>query len=137
LTAFNGAANLASPAETEPTQFIYQVQDPTNPADTRFLHVLQGADAGASMVTATYMQSTAGTSFDGAVFGSNAVYFPVSATAVFAGATLPAPAGVHTMMVTGLTPNASYSVTLASGSVSIAAGAGQSTDAAGVLVVTF
>jgi hypothetical protein len=137
MTSFNGAALLNTYAETEPTRFIYQVQDPTNPADTRFLHVLQGADAGASMVTATYMQSTAGSPFDGAVFGSNAVYFPVIATAVFTGTTLPAPAGVHNMMVTGLTPNASYSVTLANGAVSVAAGAGQSTDAAGVLVVTF
>lgn len=69
------------------------------------------------------------------------MYFPVSANGVFAGTTLPAPAGVHTMLVTGLAPNTSYSVSVqAAGNgntVSIAVGTGTSTDSAGVLSVTF
>jgi hypothetical protein len=46
------------------------VEDPAKPSDTRFLHVLQGADPGAPV------QSTGGDAFDGAVFASSSVYFP-------------------------------------------------------------
>ena len=137
ITFFNGAAMLSPIAELEPTQYILQVQDPTNPADTRFLHVLQGADAGVSMAAATYLQSTAGTAFDGAQFASVAVYFPQSSTTVFAGTTVPAPAGVHTVLVTGLTPGAGYSVTFAQNTIAIAAGGVSMADAAGVLAIMF
>ncbi len=78
ITARYAAGDLTTVAELEPSQYVMTIQDPSNPTDTRFLHVLQGADAGAAMVPATYVQSTSGTPFDGAVFGSNAVYFPVS-----------------------------------------------------------
>jgi hypothetical protein len=141
LSYFNGAVNLNPIADLEPTQYIYQVADPSLPTDTRFLHVLQGADPGAAMVPATYLQSTNGTAFDGAVFGSQAVYFPQSATTAFAGATFSAPSGVQTMLVTGLTPGASYGVTiLPNGSgytVTVApGGVGSISDAAGVLQIT-
>jgi hypothetical protein len=49
-----------------------------------------------------------GTTFDGAAFGSTAVYFPVNGNGSFTGVTLSAPAGVHTMLIAGLTPNAAY-----------------------------
>ncbi len=49
ITSFNGAANLSPIADLEPTRYILQVQDPSLPTDTRFLHVLQGADPGAAM----------------------------------------------------------------------------------------
>ncbi|HXR36761.1 MAG TPA: hypothetical protein VN754_12465, partial [Candidatus Binataceae bacterium] len=137
-----GAGNLNSVAELEPTQYVYTVQDPANPTDTRFLHVLQGANPGASMAPALDLQSISGTAFDGAVFAGAAVYFPVSGGGSFAGTTLSAPAGVHTMLVTGLAPSAAYSVSVQpSGSgnaVSIAAGGiSPTTDGAGVLRVTF
>jgi hypothetical protein len=56
----------------------------------------------------------------------------------FNGTTLTVPAGVHSVFVTGLVPNASYGVTVqAAGSghtIAIAAsGAGAATDAAGVM----
>jgi len=141
LTSFNGAATLNPIADLEPTRYIYQVQDPTIPTDTRFLHVLQGADPGVPMAPATYLQSTGGTAFDGAVFASTAVYFPVSNNGAFAGATFSAPAGVHTLFVTGLTPNATYGAGVAvSGPgnlVTVAAGGASVADAAGVLVVNF
>jgi hypothetical protein len=141
-TYFNGAAQLAPIAELEPTQFIYQVQDPANPATTRFLHVLQGADAGAAMAAAAYLQTSAGTAFDGAQFGSTEVWFPVSTATAFVGATFPAPAGVHSAMVTGLAPNTSYGFSVQSagnGSTIVLSvgGSGAVTDAAGVLTVTF
>ncbi|HTY55953.1 MAG TPA: hypothetical protein VMB26_12155, partial [Candidatus Binataceae bacterium] len=111
------------------------------PADTRFLNVLQGADPGAPMAPATYVQSTSGTAFDGAAFAGSAVYFPVTNVG-FAGTTLSAPSGVGLMLVTGLTPNATYSISVqsaASGNVvSIApASSGTAADSAGVLRLTF
>jgi hypothetical protein len=142
LSSFDGAVNLNPIAELEPTRYIYQVADPALPSDTRFLHVLQGADPGAAMAPATYQQSTSGTAFDGAVFGSAAVYFPVSATAPFGGTTLTAPAGVHTLLVTGLAPGTSYGVSIqpnGSGKVVTVAtsGAVSTTDAAGVMELSF
>ncbi len=110
LAATYAASNLTSLAQMEPTRYVLTVQDPTLPADMRFLHVLQGADAGAAMVSATYLQSTQGTAFDGAVFGSTAVYFPVSTTVQITATTFTVPSGVHTLLVAGLTANASYGV---------------------------
>ena len=142
ITSVNGAAALSWVADLEPTQYLLTVQDPTLPTDTRFLHVLQGADAGASMAAATYLQSNGGTPFDGAVFGGTAVYFPVSASAIFGATTFPAPAGVHTLLVTGLAPNTAYGVGVqAQGAGNVVTvspgGAGAIADAAGVLLVTF
>ena len=89
------------------------------------------------MTPASYLQSTAGTALDGAGFSSVAVYFPQSATASFAGTTLPAPAGIHTVLVTGLIPGATYAVSVAPGTVTVTAGNGSTADSAGVLSVTF
>jgi len=143
LTYFSGVAALNPLAELEPTRFIYQAQDPGNPADTRFLHVLQGADAGAPMVAANYLQSTAGTAFDGAQFGGSEVWFPVSGTGVFGGATLPVLAGVHSVLIAGLAPGGTYTTsTQPSGSglaVSVypAVSGGATADAGGVLQLSF
>ncbi|HYL99682.1 MAG TPA: hypothetical protein VEZ90_12065 [Blastocatellia bacterium] len=142
IAARNATADLTTIAELEPSQFVMTIQDTSNPADTRFLHVLQGADAATAMVPATHLQSTAGTSFDGAIFGTLAVYFPVSATASFTGTTISAPAGVHTMLVTGLAPNTTYGVNIVvSGtghSIAVStSGTGGTADAAGVLRLTF
>ncbi len=139
---FNGAAQLDPIAELEPTQFIYQVQDPANPATTRFLHVLQGADPGAAMAAATYLQSSSGTAFDGAQFGATEVWFPVSSVTAFGGAVFPAAAGVHSALITGLAPHTSYGVSVlaAGGGNTIGVtpgGSSASTDAGGVLVLTF
>jgi hypothetical protein len=141
-SAVDGAVNLNPIAELEPTQYIYTVEDPTLPVDTRFLHVLQGADPGAAMSPAAYLQSSSGTAFDGAAFSAIAVFFPVSATTAFAETTLSVPAGVHTALVTELAPNASYNVSIQSGGtgnvISITPnGTGSTTDGAGVLKLTF
>lgn len=142
ITAFNGAANLNPIADLEPTRYILTVQDPSLPTDTRFLHVLQGADAGAAMTGALYVASYSGVGFDGAVFGSSAVFFPVKAQpAMSTGAMMALPAGVHTVLVAGLAPNGTYSASLlpnGGGNVlSVASGTGYTADAAGVLRLTF
>jgi hypothetical protein len=134
---FNGAQKLNPIAELEPTQFIYTVQDPINPASTRFLHVLQGADSGVTMVAASYVQSTSGTAFDGAVFGGNAVFFPVSSIAPFAGTSLPVPTGIHSVMVAGLAANAGYAVNVSNGALTISFGGASIADSAGLLKITF
>ena len=59
LSSAYAAGNLNPIAQLEPTQYILTVEDPAKPADVRFLHVLQGADPGAAMVPAAYLQSTA------------------------------------------------------------------------------
>jgi hypothetical protein len=141
ITSRYAAGDLSSVAELEPSRYVMTVQDPSNPTDTRFLHVLQGANPGAAMVPASYSQSTSGTPYDGAVFGSTAVYFPVTVSASFNGTALPAPAGVHTVMVAGLAPNTSYNATVMSGpggtSITIQVGTGSVSDSAGLLTVTF
>ena len=141
-SAVYAAGNLNPIADLEPTQYIFTVEDPTLPVDTRFLHVLQGADPGAPMSSATYLQSTSGTAFDGAVFAGAAFYFPVSGNGSFTGTNLPDPAGVHTMLVTGLAPNGIYTVSVQPGTngtvVSVAPGStGNTADSAGVLRLTF
>jgi hypothetical protein len=142
ITARNVLSDLTTVAELEPSQYVMTIQDPSMPADTRFLHVLQGADSGAAMTPATHLQSTSGTAFDGAVFAGTAVYFPVSAGGSFATTNFSIPAGVHTLLVTGLTANASYGLSVQPGGsgnmVSIVPGSsGANTDGSGVLRVTF
>ena len=63
------------------------------------------------MVPATYITSTTGTPFDGAVFGNSAVFFPTKTSVTIATTTFTVPAAVTTFVVTGLTPGASYGVT--------------------------
>jgi len=136
ITAAYDVSNLNPVAQLEPTQYILTVEDLSKPSDTRFLHVLQGADPGAPMAAATYLESSSGTSFDGAVFGTAAVYFPVSGNGAFAGTSLPVPAGIHTVLVTGLAANGTYTVAVQGTAITITAGGGATADAAGVLMVS-
>jgi len=140
ITTINGAVNLNPIAALEPTKYVMTVQDPSLPTDTRFLHVLQGANPGVAMTAATRVQSTAGAAFDGVSIGSYLIYFPVNSGTV-AGTTLTAPAVSHTAIVTGLAASTAYTVTVSVNgtghSIAIAPGAGSTSDAAGVLRVTF
>lgn len=142
VTFFNGASQMNPVAELEPMQYVYTVQDGSVPTTTRFLHVLQGADAGVIMASATYVQSTSGTAFDGAVFAANVVYFPTNSGAV-AATTLPAPAGVHSALVTGLAANTAYGVLISPDGnggnvIAITPGGSSATaDSAGVLQLSF
>lgn len=141
LTGAFAAGNLNPIAQLEPTKYILTVEDPGKPADTRFLHVLQGADPGASMVPAAYSRSASGTAFDGAVFGTLAVYFPVASSGSFAGTALPVPSGVHTVIVAGLAAKSPYTVVTQTGAsgrlVIVTPGvAGAVADSAGVLTLS-
>jgi hypothetical protein len=142
LTTVEAASKLNPIAQLEPTRYILSVEDPGKPADVRFLHVLQAADPGEPMVKSFHLQSIGGTTFEGAAFGSAAIYFPVSGDGSFERTTLPLPAGVHTMLVTGLVAKASYIIDSKASSngslITISRGAGEiHTDPAGLLTLTF
>jgi len=139
---FAEADNTLNPiADLEPTKYILTVQDATKPTDTRFLHVLQGANAGTAMVAATYLANASGTSFDGAQFGSTAVYFQTHSTDTFKASTFVVPSTVHTIMIAGLRPKGQYNVSTVAGAkgitVTVKPATGSVADAAGVLTASF
>ncbi len=134
--SINGA--LTTVADLEPCQYRMVIQDTNHPADARFLHVLQGADAGVQPDGATLVQSTAGTPMEGVVVGTTAVLFIVDATAPFNGTTYTVPANVNQHFITGCVPNGFYNVTSANTANGLAvtvtpSASGSQADAAGVL----
>ena len=84
----------------EPMAYRLRVEAP-NRQDVRFLHVLQGADAGASADAAKLVQSTSGTAFEGAVVREVAVLFPRDFGVPAAAVSYEAPAAVKLHLVTG------------------------------------
>jgi hypothetical protein len=98
-------------ASDEPMGFRIKVEAPGGPADTRFLNVLQGADAGVSAAPTQLIQSSSGKSFAGAVTGSYAVLFPVDLTTPFSTITYTVPITATKHFVTGLQPGQGYTVT--------------------------
>jgi hypothetical protein len=136
-------ASLVNPiAELEPSNWRLSVEDPSLPADTRFLHVFQGTDAGVTPASATLIQSMAGNLMDGAAFGNTAVWFVHDTTVPFTGTAYIVPVSVTQHYVAGLTPGASYSVVSAVTSAGLGvtimpAASGVAADSAGVLVLGF
>lgn len=105
-------------------------------AAVAFLHVLQGADAGASADAATLVQDQAG-AVRGAAIGERAVLFVRAPAGSPLRYTLPA--AVNQQIVTGLAPNASYDVRRTvsgdSATIVIEPGGDLATDEGGVLVI--
>jgi hypothetical protein len=126
-----------SPASGEPMIARLLVDAIDKPASTQFLGVLQGADAGASADPATLITSTAGTPFQGVAVKNAAVLFPVDVNVKLTSVSFTVPASAAKIYVTGLTPNATYTVTTTPSTqgvtVTVAPGAGSTADAAGVL----
>jgi hypothetical protein len=122
----------------EPTRYRLVVEDPSNPKEIRFLHVLQGADASQPMDTAAYFASDDNL-FDGARFGSVAVLFPVTFGNTTTSLHYQVPEEIDTHVVTGLLPDTDYDLTTqpVSGgtAVTVALGGSYHSDAAGVLAV--
>jgi hypothetical protein len=125
-------------AELEPTTARVEIEDPSDPTDTRFLNVLQGADAGAAADPVTLVQSSVGTAFDGALIGNTVVMFQHDITVPFAGVSFTVPAGLAQHYTVGLAPSTGYTVaTQAVGGnvqITITLGGSVMTDTAGVLV---
>ena len=85
-------------AGNDPMKVRLRVDAPGNPQAVRFLHVLQGADAGADGVTAIKSEDGA---FEGAVVRGTAVHFPVNLGAAHTQLAYVAPAGVTRHLITG------------------------------------
>ena len=127
-------------ASDDPITHQLKVEARGAPLKTRFLHVLQGADGGASPDAAVLLESSAGTPYAGALVQVNAVLFPVALDTPLTTMTcsLPVPAGSVVTRVTGLTPGGRYAVTTRNVSggheVTVTASpSGQAADSAGIL----
>ncbi len=124
-------------AAGEPSRSKLMVEDPASPRDIRFLHVLQGADAGVAPAAVIAVQSSAGTPFAGAVVGAYAVVFPVDPNAPFTKVTYAVPASVTSQLVCGLRPGVGYDVALTNVGgnveVTVTAGSAYKADDAGVI----
>jgi hypothetical protein len=126
-------------ASGEPMTHRFQVEAPGHPKSARFLHVLQGADAGAAADATTLVESISGTAFAGAVVAGTAVLFPVELDAPFDGTAYVVPAGVNTHLISGLTPNAGFTVARepagAGEKITLSAGGPTMADSGGVLLL--
>lgn len=136
--SFGFPGNTINPvAWQEPSTCRIVVEDAAYPANVRFLHVFQAGNPGAVAAPSALVQSSAGTTCDGAVFGATLVMFVNDITAPFNGVTYTAPATATTHYITGLTPNAGYNVTEQITNVgvqiTVTAGGSFTADAGGVL----
>lgn len=129
--------NVNSVAEEEPMAWRMVVEDPTQPASVRFLHALQGADAGSAPALAQAIVGASGPAYDGAVIGNTAAVFPVNLPAATRELSYSVPAGVVGHLVSGLIPLQGYAVAMITNGgavqVSLALGGNHYADKAGVL----
>ena len=127
-------------ATDEPMSYRIKVEAPGGPADARFLHVLQGADAGASAANTSLIQSSSGTPFAGALAGDSVVLFPVDFGASVNALSYSVPAMIAKHYITGLQPGQGYTVTQTNSGgnilVSLSAGGSSIADSGGVLVLS-
>ena len=107
-----GAFNLyGSLAEAESMLYRVRADAPGGPADVRFLNVLQGADPSQDRDPALLVQSTAGTSYQGAQVKNQLVLFKSDLNAAFSTLTYLAATNVTAHYITDLQPNAFYAAT--------------------------
>lgn len=120
-------------------QYRLRTEAPGGPADVRFLHVLEGADAGASATPVSLVEDTGRTSFEGAVVGETVVLFPYDLDDLFTGLTYTVPVTVSVHYITGLTPKGGYTVVTqtvgGAVEVTVSAGGGLQADGGGVLAI--
>jgi len=123
------------PGELDPIKFRMRVEAAGGPKDVRFLHVLEGADGGASVSPASAIASTGGTAYEGAAVNGIVVMFQVDIATPFASVQYTAPGGTVAQLVTGLTPGAGYTVAQNGASVTVTPGGASKADSGGVLVI--
>jgi hypothetical protein len=107
-------------ATGEPMQARLRTEAPGGPAQTRFLHILQGLDPGVDPAMPSLIQSTAGSPFSGVALGPCAVLFPVQVGHIPTGSSFQGmsgnglsysvPAGVAQHFITGLKPDTGFAV---------------------------
>jgi len=132
-------------ADNDPITHLLMVEDPSNPSDIRFLHVLQGLDSGASKSTNTVIKGNStvtggvtGPALDGVAINSAIVVMFPSSFANFTSMTFSVESTSATHYVTGLAPRNFYDVTttaLPQGGISvhITVGSMYMSDQSGVL----
>ena len=125
------------PAVNDPMHARLMVEDPSNPQDVRFLHVLQGIDNTDDPLLTTNVISTNG-AFQGCAVGDLVVMFKKDLDAPFSTFTFTAPSGTNSYLITGLTPQTAYSMTVqpqldGTNVVTVATGAGTNADLGGVI----
>jgi len=98
-------------ASGEPMQYRLMVEAPKQ-QDVRFLHVLQGADAGAQASAAVVVRGTSGAPYEGAVVAETAVLFPRDFGEPATTVGFETHSGVKRFVVTGVVPDKGYSVTV-------------------------
>jgi hypothetical protein len=98
-------------AEGETMRTRLFVEDPSRPSDVRFLHVLEGADAGAAPTPVERLESRGALPFDGVLVRGTAVLFPVNPIAAngFKELVYSVPAATRGHLITGL-PQGRYDV---------------------------
>jgi hypothetical protein len=132
ISTSKNEGDLGQPTVGEPMKHRLLVEASGDPADVRFLHVLQGADGGAAADAVTRLQSA---TYDGAAVAGTAVLFPKK-LGEGGETTVKLPAGVTKVLITDLKPDGSYSATIAGGTLTLKPGGDAKADAGGVLVVT-
>ncbi len=138
VSLFSLSNAISTVAEGEPDNWRLAIEDTNNPTNIRFLHVLQGADAGAAADPTTYIKSTSGNPFEGVVVRGAAVLFPVELLSNnFTGVSYTVPLTVTNFFVTGLGRNTPFTVAVtASGGawlVTVSPGGPVAADNAGLL----
>jgi hypothetical protein len=129
---------ITTVAEGEPCNYRIAIEDTNNPTDIRFLHVLQGADAGATADAATHLVSSGGNAFEGVTVAGVAALFPVNMLSNnFTGVSYVVPVGITNHYLGGLSPNGRYAVTVQTNAgvlqVSVSPGTQVAADGAGLL----
>jgi hypothetical protein len=137
--SINSLSNvISSVAEGEPCRYRLTIEDTNNPANVRFLHVHQGADAGKTADATTNLQSASGNAFTGVSVRGTAVLFPVNVLSNnFTSVGYTVPSGITNHYIAGLLPNVSYTVSAQTNSgqlqITVASGFGLTADNAGLL----
>ena len=124
------------PAGGEDMKCRMFTEAPGAPQETRFLHVVEGAAAGAATPVSAQLVASADGAFEGAMTGDTCVLFRKDlADPATAGLSLVVPAGATKFYLTGLAPSTGYDVTLTGGTLTVAPGTQRYTDGGGVLVI--
>lgn len=130
--------DVDDPAEMEPTTHRIVVEDPTHPTRVRFLHVLQGADAGAPMDVAARVESD-DADFEGALVAGVVVLFRAEPENRSGPLSYRVPPTATRHLITGLTSRTSYDVSVVTSEagvqIHITPGSSHETDDAGVLAI--
>ncbi|MCB0135329.1 MAG: hypothetical protein KDD75_09505, partial [Caldilineaceae bacterium] len=132
--ANDGVADTVATHEPMTQRVMVEAPDA---AQARFLHLVEGANSGATPTPATVIAAEGG--FAGLAVNQTAVLFSIDWNQPFTQLSYTAPADVTRHIITGLTPGASYAATVtaegADVAVSILPGGADKADAAGVLVL--